>query len=214
MESPEIIPRIIKSTNFWTGKETLARGLVDGLLASSYLWIFWAPFITGIALPLNTASVKSAICWLNADNKHNVPGITYLPGTTYHNASKLLTDDNSEMYPQNELSLSILWICAVIWVIFCFWIANTIIKAAGLIWWDVMIFNLTVAVLIAIIEVAFFAGVALQYNPYDYQTIYDNILPPTLDKLNEFIAADEAPIECPPGMDFIRFRNGEGYCGY
>lgn len=210
MEPPEFIqrtiPTVIRSPGFWSGKEVIARAIVDGLLSSAYLWIFWVPFITGIALPLNTALIKQSICRATED-RHNsiyIPGVTNLLVPSSFQTIQTLVDDNTSMYPQNTIQLALLWICGVVWVVVSVWLANSIITASGLDWYTVMIFNLVMAILIVIVETSFFLGVAMRFNPYNLETVYQKVLPSINDTINKFLdqggmpSTNMIPITRPP----------------
>ena len=51
-----------------------------------------------------------------------------------------------------------------------------------------MIFNFVMAILIVIVETCFFVGVALRFNPYNLENVYNGILPTMTDTINKFIS--------------------------
>jgi len=162
---------------FWNGREYIAKGLVDGLLASAYLWIFWMPFITAAALPLNVAQVKMFLCQ-KAQNQ-----TIYSPNSTGNRTSSFETSaqadhqiqDNSEMYSKNVTGLTVLWCLGLFFVCLCFFLAHILIQWARLDWNSTMLFNFILAIAITIIEICFFVGVGLKYNSYDLNHVYNKL---------------------------------------
>lgn len=194
MEAPKILQPLVPIQTFWTGKEGLARGVVDGLLGSAYLLIFWTPLIIGLALPLETALLKTALCWGVAKSKGgDIPGVTYL-GTNYvvnEPVARSIIYDNSEMYPSNTVAIIGFSLFSFFSVVMAFIFANMIIKSAGLDWYYVMKFNFVMAIIIALIEAVFFATVAFEYIPYNFNDIYQKSMAPILTTLQEYIDVSE-----------------------
>lgn len=202
MEAPKILQPLVPIQTFWTGKEVLARGVVDGLLGSAYLLIFWTPLIIGLALPLETALLKTAVCWGVAKSKgKDIPGVTYL-GTNYvvnEPVARSIVYDNSELYPSNTVAIIGFSLFSFFAVVMAFIFANMIIKSAGLDWYYIMKFNFLMAIIIALIEAVFFATVAFEYIPYNFNDIYQKSMAPLVSTLQEYIdASDPTPIPTLP----------------
>ena len=190
MESSKILQPLLPVQTFWTGREHIAKAVVDGLLGSAYLLIFWTPLIIGLALPLETALLKTAVCWgVSNEKASDIPGITNLSSNYVINepVAKSLVYDNSQMYPSNTVAIIGFSLFSFFGVLMAFIFSNMIIKSAGLDWWSVMIFNFVMAIIICLIEATFFATVALEYIPYNFNDIYQKSMIPVVNTLQEYI---------------------------
>ena len=189
MQPPEILQAVVPTYSFWHGKKDLASAVTNGLLGSGYLMIFWAPLIIGLALPLETAMIKQAVCWGSIENNVDVPGINLLPPNVGINeeVANDLVYDNSTMYSINRVAIIGFVLFACFFVSLCFYLGYTVIRIAGLDFYEVMIFNFVMAVIISIIEAIFFIFVAMKYNPYNVNKIYQKTIIPVTSVLQHYI---------------------------
>lgn len=173
---------------FWSGREHIANAIVNGLLGSGYLLIFWTPLVIGLALPLEVATLKTSLCWLSLISKDQVQGMTQIPPNLINEpVAESLLYDNSQMYPMNTVAIVGFVLFSAFLLCLCFYLAHLIIKSAGLDWYYVMKFNLVMAIIISIIEGLFFIFVALSFNPYNASEIYQKSMAPVLTSLQNYI---------------------------
>jgi hypothetical protein len=118
----------------------------------------------------------------------DIPGITLLPPNVSINEEVAhdLIYDNSTMYPINKVAIIGFILFACFFVSLCFFLAHNLILSAGLDWYEIMVFNFVMAVIISIIEAIFFIFVAMRYNPYNVDDIYEKAIGPITDKLQRY----------------------------
>ena len=172
------------TTNYWTGKEYIAPGIVNGLLGSASLWIFWTPFITFLALPISSAMTKQVIC----STVNSMPAVNILPSYVNTNANILINQDESGMMMSNIGYLSTFWLLAAFSVTLSLWLAQTIVQQANLNWSEIILFNSILFVCLVFIELTFFIYIGLQFIPFNLKDIYQEIINDLTTQLNPYVA--------------------------
>lgn len=162
----------MEEVNFWFGREYIAYAIVNGLIGSVALWSFWTPFITFLALPVASATMKQAIC-----NGINVLPSAGVLSTTAGTAGRILAENDpdtlSELNQGNTISL---WLLAGLCITVSLWIASSIIKDAKLDINHVIKLNVILFAILVTIELGFFVGVGLKFIPFNLQNVYDDTI--------------------------------------
>jgi hypothetical protein len=209
---------IIENVPLQYQEPVFAKAIVNGLIATSVLWIFWTPFIIFLAVPLISAQLKQGLCSALVDpianTKSNSTGeeitfFEYLYEVGLINAeqrNKLIRDFepsyNSSDIPAKNIILqdaqtiesSNLALYVVFTSISCIvitlslYVAHRIIQANNLNTWEIVNFNIVMAVIIITIETAFFIGVAMQYVPFDIPKIANDLKLKIVGYLDTLIA--------------------------
>jgi hypothetical protein len=171
------------TTNYWTGKEYMAYAIVNGLIGSASLWIFWTPFITFLALPISSAMTKQIICSV----VDAIPSTNTLPPYVATNANILIKQDENGLLMSNIGYLSTFWLLAAFSVTLSFWLAQTVVNQANLDWNHIILFNSILFVCLIFLELCFFIYVGLQFIPFNLKDVYGEIITNLTTELNPFI---------------------------
>jgi hypothetical protein len=174
------------SPSFWAGREWVAQSVVNGLLGSTFLWIFWVPFITFLALPIASAMTKQDIC--RAVSRIPSTG-TSLPTYSQYPAGVLVQSDWTTIREMNVPNILSLWFLGALCVTLNLWLVQTIIRSAGLNWGPIMRLNIVMFAVIVIMELAFFMGVGMHYIPFNMRDMYNDLIRNTTDELRQMIPA-------------------------
>lgn len=169
---------------FWIGRQWVAKSIVNGLIGAAFLWMFWTPFITFLALPIASAMTKQDIC--RAVNSIP-PGKPTLPTYSQYPANYLVNSDPDTMMQLNIPNILSLWFLGALCVTLNFWLVREIISSAGLEWGPIMRLNIIMFVVIVTMELAFFAGVGMHYIPFNLRNIFNDLVNGTAEELNRMV---------------------------
>lgn len=173
----------MEQTSYWTGKEYIASAIVNGLIGSASLWIFWTPFITFLALPISSAMTKQIIC----GTVNSIPNINILPSYVNTNANILISQDENRIMNSNIGYLATFWLLAAFSVTLSFWLATSIARSANLDWNHIVLFNSILFVCLVLIELIFFVYIGLQFIPFNLKDIYGQIVTNIVSTLDPYI---------------------------
>lgn len=151
----------------------IQKSIVNGLIATTILWSFWTPFIIFLVVPLVNAQLKEGICEGLLSYSRGIPPQQnpFFSYTDSPAADNLIQQDPQEVWENNLTLTSLMIVTAVTVIITCLIVASTIIQRYGLHIGEIVLFNVVMALIIVIIEMGFFAGVAMQYTPFDIPKI-------------------------------------------
>jgi hypothetical protein len=205
LESESLEP--LEAVTIITNQPFYIKGIINGLAATTSLWIFWTPFIIFVARPLINSQLKGVICqefsnialqygnnvidtWNNAVNNYlyslyatgkiNLEQLQQLTNEYIISYQVLSTEqpippeiqaklDNNPQKNWND-NLPLIIIFAITFgcvIIFCLTAITTLCQMYNINSYEIFKFNLIMTLIVVIIEGSFFAGVAMQYNPYD-----------------------------------------------
>jgi hypothetical protein len=188
----------------------LITAVVNGLVATSIIWVFWTPFLFFIAAPLMNAIIKSQICYgathipallkglINSEAEakafdifeDNVP----TPAITGEN----LVLQNKQVYTADNVQIFLLfWIISIIVIISTLVLARYLIIWNGLNMREIVVFNLIMAGIIMFIEMVFFAGVTTQYIPFNIEDLVAKLA----EKINDTLTPLTFPITYGPNAN-------------
>lgn len=174
----------VSSPSFWVGREWIAKSVVNGLLGSSFLWIFWVPFITFLALPVASAMMKQDIC--HAVSK--IPLSTnVMPSYSQFPAGVLVNSDPDAMMDVNTPNILSLWFLGALCVTLNFWLVREILRAANLEWGPILRLNIALFGVIVTMELAFFMGVGMHYIPFNLRDIYGQLVTNSSQQIQQMI---------------------------
>lgn len=136
----------------------IQKAIVNGLIATVTLWIFWTPFILSIAVPLVNAQLKNGVC----------SGLSGIPFTVGNDVAgnNLLLQNTDTLKDENSGIMNMFITTCVIVVISSLYIVFTMIKTYNLDYGKIILFNFVMAIIIVIIELSFFIGVSTRYSPF------------------------------------------------
>jgi hypothetical protein len=175
-----------------TVQQTLATSVVNGLIAVTILWIFWTPFIIFLVVPLVNAQLKEAVCLGTHSVRTEVGGIKSdifykiskflsesirIPESEIYNylnsifpslpndpgAYAPIAGDVSEITSLNMSRYITMTVTAIVVCLICLGLAFTLIQIYSLDYTAIIKFNAVMAIIIMVIEMGFFAGVAMKY---------------------------------------------------
>ena len=174
----------VSSPSFWTGREWVAKSVVNGLIGSSFLWIFWVPFITFLALPVASAMMKQDICHAIS----TIPMSTnVMPSYSQYPAGVLVNTDSAAMTDINTPNILSLWFLGTLCITLSFWLVREIIHSANLDFGPILRLNIAMFGVIVIMELAFFMGVGMHYIPFNLRDIYNELVSNSVDQIQEMI---------------------------
>jgi hypothetical protein len=159
----------------------IAVATVNGLIATAVIWIFWTPFMIVVASPVINAMIKDFLC----SHTYLIKPFIYAefgPEALEIYASNLpnpptvatnIVNENRQEYINDNYQIFAFFICTSIAVIVgSIYLANGIIQTYNLDSQSIIGFNIPMAIIIMIIETAFFISVAVQFNPFDAHSIF------------------------------------------
>lgn len=177
-----------------TVQQTLATAVVNGLIAVTILWIFWTPFIIFLVVPLVNAQLKEAVCLGVHQVRSDVQGVksdvfyklskflsesikipqeeiyqylnSLFPTPSGPGAYAPIAGDVAEITSLNKRRYIIMTVTAVVVCLISLALAYVMIQAYSLDYTSIVRFNLVMALVIMMIEMGFFAGVAMKYMSF------------------------------------------------
>jgi hypothetical protein len=191
-------------------KPVYATAFINGFAATISLWLFWIPFITFVARPIINAQIKQEVCstlnsqamdyitlWNNKISEllyelYETGKITreelselrrvllYSPQGVSPDIQAIL-DDTWSNWNQNIGLITSFFVLFLIVLFCCFFIILSMCSLYGVDPYDILYFNLTMTLVIAIVEGLFFSFVAMRYVPYDIKLIVSIIQKNILD---------------------------------
>ncbi len=174
----------VSSPSFWAGREWIAKSVVNGLIGSSFLWIFWVPFITFLALPVASAMMKQDIC--NAVSK--IPlNTNVMPTYAQYPAGVLVNTDPDAMTELNIPNILSLWFLGALCVVLNFWLVREIIHSARLDFGPILRLNIAMFAVIVTMELAFFMGVGMHYIPFNLRDIFTELINSSTNQIQQMI---------------------------
>jgi hypothetical protein len=182
----------------------LITAAVNGLIATSVIWIFWTPFLFFIAAPLMNAIIKNQLCagtgqlalLLRASKQGN--NIVFKPFEAYADnlASPAITGQNlvledKQFYNEENLQIFLLFgLVSLIVVSSTLFFARYLIIKNRLDMRGIVIFNIIMAVIIMLIEMLFFASVTTKYVPFNIQELASKLG----EKINDALMPLTSPL--------------------
>jgi len=149
--------------------------VVNGLITTSIIWMFWTPFIIFIAVPVLNAMVKDFFCgniWRIYDFVYYsfgpeivnsfVETLPYPPTI----AQSVVNMDRDQIKSDNSYGFIAFVFTSAIVISMCFYFAYYFIQTYQLDSSEIIKFNIVMFFVISIIEMVFFAGVATKYVPF------------------------------------------------
>lgn len=174
----------VSSPSFWYGREWIAKSVVNGLIGSSFLWIFWVPFITFLALPVASAMMKQDICTAVS----RIPiSTTAMPSYSQFPAGVLVNTDSDAMKGVNLPNILSLWFLGALCIVLNFWLVREIIQSANLAFGPILRLNIAMFAVIVIMELAFFMGVGMHYIPFNLRDIYTELITNSTQQIQQMI---------------------------
>lgn len=174
----------VSSPSFWYGREWVAKSVVNGLIGSSFLWIFWVPFITFLALPVASAMMKQDICAAVSRiplNKNVMPTYAQYP------AGVLVNSDPDAIADVNTPNILSLWFLGALCIVLNFWLVREIIQSARLEFGPILRLNIAMFAVIVIMELAFFMGVGMHYIPFNLRDIFTELIGTSTNQIQQMI---------------------------
>lgn len=150
----------------------IMTGVVNGLIASATIWVFWTPFLIGVVVPISSAIIKNAICNFSSTFPKNIK--QFMQGSP-ESADQLIEKDTHVITELNQFNYASFVILSVVVILNSLFFANYIINKYNLDRSSIIILNVIMFFVITIIEAVFFAGVATQYVPWEVKSIFTYI---------------------------------------
>lgn len=162
----------------------LIKSIVNGLIATSIIWVFWTPFLIFMGAPLMNALIKNQLCYSSENVPHYI--YNYQGPEAYEIYEKNLPDpptvakniikNNKKEFISENLNMFILFTITSLFVIFVsLYTASYLINAYNLNKTNIIIFNLVMAIIIVLIETVFFATITTQYNPINMSEVVTKV---------------------------------------
>ena len=172
----------------------IQKAIVNGLIATTILWLFWIPFIIIVVIRLLNNQIKDGVC-----QSASIAGENYRPyeiayylyykfGIDYQEAiqylrtpfdpevaKNIINKDPTVISDANKYIVILMIISCIIVTILCIGIAVLMVYNYNLNGWEIVRFNIVMAVIIMSIEAIFFGGVATQYIPFYPNDMLDSL---------------------------------------
>lgn len=145
-------------------KNYVMEGVVNGLIATSILWVFWTPFLIAVVVPVSSAIIKQFVC--NTISSGVSPGKGLFP-QSQNLANDMIKNTPKEITIENQFYYASFIILAFIIVPTSLFFANYIINLYNLDRTHLIILNIIMFLVISAIEVLIFITVATVYMPWN-----------------------------------------------
>ena len=160
----------------------MKQAVVDGLLSSAFLWIFWTPFLTFIVAPLVQAQMQQGVCnavrrsvWAYNYNTPGSPVESFVKPYTNPDAIPAVESQvDTTVQKANTFILYSLWMTMLVVVASSFVLSYYL--AGGSEFWRALRKNAAFFVIVSIIELTMFASIAMRYNGFDNTAILHGIV--------------------------------------
>lgn len=140
------------------------EGVVNGLVATAILWLFWTPFLIAVVVPVSSAIIKGFVC--KTISKGVAPGKGLFP-QSQNLATDMLNNDPKAITIENQFYYASFVMLAIVVIPMSLFIANYIINLYALDRAHLVFLNIIMFFVISSIEALFFATVATQYTPWN-----------------------------------------------
>lgn len=178
----------------------LIKSLVNGLIATSIIWIFWTPFLIFIASPLMNAIIKNFLYQTAGSIPYMIYSIfgtqafeiyeTSLPHPPTV-ANKVIEENKQNFLNENINSFVVFTIMSILVIYFSLFFASKLIINYNLNVGEIVLFNVVMAIIIISIETAFFIGVTTKYSPFTINGIIGQLA----QKIKDLLLPLSQPIE-------------------
>lgn len=191
------------------------KAVVNGLIATSVLWLFWSLFIMIFVVDLISAQLKDGVChgistlgytenpkidsanWDFFISLHQQGLITieqaeqlsnlFSPQSLNHSsAMRMLGETRNNVHQENTNTYIFFSIITFSVILGSLWLASYLIVKYNLNVSEIVWFNVIMALIIMIIEGTFFAGVAIQYVPFNEASIIQSLANESVDFLSSY----------------------------
>uniref|UniRef100_A0A6C0JZQ3 Uncharacterized protein n=1 Tax=viral metagenome TaxID=1070528 RepID=A0A6C0JZQ3_9ZZZZ len=157
----------------------IIKAVVNGLIASSIIWAFWVPVLIAIVGPLTNAMIKKFAC----DSAGMIPTITEVipfipvPKTASDTTipQNIIRQSKFQFENENLTIFMFLAFTGFVCISFSLYIAYRLILAYNLNILNIVVFNATMALIIVMIEIVFFATVTTVYIPFSSKDLLEAI---------------------------------------
>lgn len=144
------------------------EGVVNGLIATSILWVFWTPFLIAVVVPVSSAIVKKFVC--KSISKGVAPGKGIFP-QSQELAKDMINNNPKTITIENQFYYASFAVLAVLIIPTSLFIANYIINLYGLDRGHIVFLNIIMFFVISAIEAVFFITVATRYTPWNINEV-------------------------------------------
>ena len=162
----------------------IKKAIINGLIATGVIWVFWTPFIIFVAVPIVNDIIKDFLC-NNALSMHKVVNTSFgndavtdlnklLPNPPI-TSEHVILENPSTFWEKNSALIIIFSITGVIIIGLSFFTANRLIDLYGFSQQEFAVFNIVMATIIFSCEVAFFLGVTTSYVPFEFNQLFDQL---------------------------------------
>lgn len=140
------------------------EGVVNGLIATTILWLFWTPFLIAVVVPVSSAIVKRFVC--KSISKGVAPGKGIFP-QSQNLANDMIQNNPKEITIENQFYYASFVLLAVLVIPTSLFVANYIINMYALDRGHIIFLNIIMFFVISAIEAVFFITVATRYTPWN-----------------------------------------------
>jgi hypothetical protein len=162
----------------------IIKAVVNGLIATSIIWVFWTPFLIFVASPLINAMIKDFVCHMSG----RIPGLIYSEGgpqayEIYEQnipnpptvATKIINQNSNTFISENLVLFIIFGITSVFVIYGSLYFANHLIYKYNINLYEIIYFNIVMGIIIVITEILFFILVTTKYKAFNSKTIVQQI---------------------------------------
>ncbi len=185
--------------------------IVNGLIATCILWVFWTPFIVFLVVPLVNAQINNQLCefgrrfnlqTIASDILGTMRSERKITDQQYHTAINwiathavppkdslipelnIMSTDEGRITEINKTLMIAFGFTAIVIVSLCAFLVGWLINRYNLNGPHILKFNLIMAFVIVMIEMGFFGTVAMQYVPFDPPKILESLVQKIATYLN------------------------------
>ena len=162
----------------------IKKAIINGLIATGVVWIFWTPFIIFIAVPIVNAIIKDFLC-NNAADMHKVVNTSFgddavtdiskiLPNPPF-TSDNIINENPTNFFDKNSGLVVIFFITGVLIITLSLFTANRMISLYGFHQGEFIVFNIIMAFIIFACEIGFFLGVTTSYVPFEFNQLFDQL---------------------------------------
>jgi len=191
------------------------KAVVNGLIATSILWFFWSLFIMIFVVDLISVQLKDGLCYaikdlafsvepkiqtaewnfffslyeqglITSEQAEQLSNLFSPASLNSSSAMKMLGESESNVHEENIYLYIIFSITSVSVIVFSLWLASYLINSYNLNVSEIIKFNIIMGLIIISIEGAFFAGVAMQYVPFNQSSIIQSLADQSVNFLSSY----------------------------
>lgn len=153
-------------------KNYVMEGVVNGLIATAIIWVFWVPFLIAVVVPVSSAIIKRFIC--SSISNGVAPGKGLFP-QSQKMAKDIIRDDPKEITIENQFHYSSFVILALLVIPTSLFFANYIINVYNLDRVHIVFLNIIMFFVISAIEGIFFVAIATRYTPWNINEVLNYV---------------------------------------